>query len=62
MSTERALDLINQVFDGIKKFLSRTEINIVDILMDSDEDDGYLDKQELKRALERIGVTEVLKD
>ena len=59
MSTEKALELINSTFDGVKKFIARTEINIVDILMDSDEDDGYLDRNELKRAFERLGVTDI---
>lgn len=46
---------MNKIFDEVKKFLSKHEINIVDIFLDSDEDDGYLDRNELKHAFEKLG-------
>ena len=55
MTQEKATELMNKVFDEVKKFISKNEVNIVDIFLDSDEDDGYLDRNELRSAFIKLG-------
>ena len=47
MSFEKATEIMNQVFDILKKFLAKNEINIVDVFLDADIDDGYLSRNEI---------------
>ena len=56
MSHEKANEIIHTIFDEVKKFLVKNEVNIVEAFLDSDENDGYLDKNELASAFSRVGV------
>ena len=55
MTKEKALEIMNKVFEEVKIFLSKNEINIVDIFLDSDEDDSYLNPNEMRTAFKRLG-------
>ena len=59
LSPEDTKKFSDEVFEQIKRFITRNDINLVELFMDSDEDDGYLDKNELKMALIRLGFANV---
>ena len=56
MTPEKANELLEGIFEEMKKLMAKYEVNIVSILLDSDQDDGYLDRMELKGAFQKIGI------
>jgi hypothetical protein len=44
MSTARADEIVNEVFDLLKRFLAMNEVNLVDLFNDSEEGDGYFNR------------------
>ena len=50
MSAAKADEIVNEVFDHLKRFLAMNEVNLVDIFNESEEGDSYFDRQELARA------------
>lgn len=55
MDAIKARLIINKSFDSIKQFLSMNEANLVDIFTEQEKDDGYLNRNELSNALEKLG-------
>ena len=44
MSASRADEIVNEVFDHLKRFLAMNEVNLVDLFNDSEESDGYFNR------------------
>ena len=44
MSAARADEIVNEVFDHLKRFLAMNEVNLVDLFNDSEEGDGYFNR------------------
>lgn len=55
MDPAKAHQIVHKAFDSIKQFLSMNEVNLVDIFAEQEKDDGYLNRNELSNALEKMG-------
>lgn len=44
MSAAKADEIVNEVFDHLKRFLAMNEVNLVDLFNDSEEGDGYFNR------------------
>jgi hypothetical protein len=55
MNAARADEIVYEVFDHLKRFLAMNEVNLVDLFNDSEENDGYFNRQELSRAFQKCG-------
>jgi len=53
MSAAKADEIVNEVFDHLKRFLAMNEVNLVDLFMESEDGDSYFDRQELSRAFQK---------
>jgi bacillopeptidase F (M6 metalloprotease family) len=53
MTAAKADEIVNEVFDHLKRFLAMNEVNLVDLFIESEEGDSYFDRQELSRAFQK---------
>jgi hypothetical protein len=40
----------------MKQFIAMNEVNVVDIFVEQEKDDGYLNRNELSNAFEHMGI------